>query len=249
MRKKRGIEMTNRTAEASPLFYARVAGFLYMFIIIIGVLNGIFIDSKLIVSGNDAATANNIIANDLLFRTGIASILILYASVVVLSWALYVILKKVNKNLALLAMLLRSGEAILGAATVLISFIVVLLLNGQGYSTVFKTEQLHALAGLFLNVRTAGLDIVLLFVGLGGAVFCYLFLKSRYVPKILAVWGIFTYLSMIILSFISILLPNHPAMIEIILYSLGGFFELIFGFWLLFKGVNVSSGITTETVR
>ena len=168
-------ELTNRTAEASPLVYARVAGFVYMLIIIIGVFNGIFIDFKLIVSGNDAATANNIMANGLLFRTGIASILILYASVVVLSLALYVILKTVNKNLALLAMLLRLGEAILGGATVLISFIVVLLLNGKGYSTVFETEQLQALAGLFLDVRTAGLDIVLLFVGLGGTVFCYLF--------------------------------------------------------------------------
>lgn len=235
----RGIEMTNRTAEASPLIYARVAGFLYMLIIIIGVLNGIFIDSKLIVSGNDAATANNILANDLLFRTGIASILILYASVVVLSWALYIILKKVNKNLALLAMLLRSAEAVLGGATVLISFIVLGLLNGNGYSTVFETEQLQALIGLFLNVRTAGLDIVLIFVGLGGTVFCYLFFKSKYIPRILAAWGIFTYLSMLILAFISILLPNHPEMIEIVLYAQGGFFELIIGFWLLIKGVNV----------
>jgi hypothetical protein len=210
-----------------------------MFIIIIGVLNGTFIDSKLIVSGNDAATANNIIANELLFRIGIASILILYAGVVVLSWALYVILKKENKYLALLGMLFRSGEAILGAATVLISFIVLLLLNGKGYSAVFETEQLQALVGVFLHVRTAGLDIVLLFVGLGGTIFCYLFLKSKYVPIILAVWGILTYLSMIILSLISILLPDHPAMLEIVLFSLGAFFELIFGFWLLFKGVKV----------
>ncbi len=139
-------------------------------------------------------------------------------------------------------MLLRSGEAILGASTVLISFIVLLLLNGKGYSTVFETEQLQALVGLFLNVRNAGLDIVLIFVGLGGTVFCYLFFKSKYVPRILAAWGIFTYLSMLILSFVSILLPNHPAMIETVLYALGGFFELIFGFWLLFKGVNVQQG-------
>jgi len=198
-----------------------------------------FVDSKLIVSGNDAVTANNIMANDLLFRIGIAGVLIIYTSVVVLSLALYVILKTVNKNLALLAMLLRSGEAILGSVTVLISFIVLLLLNGKGYSTIFETEQLQALVGLFLNVRTAGLDIVLIFVGLGGTVFCYLFFKSKYVPRILAAWGIFTYLSMLILSFVSILLPNHPAMIEIVLYALGTFFELIFGFWLLFKGVNV----------
>ena len=167
--------MTNHTAQASATSYARVAGFLYIFIIIIGILNGIFIDSKLIVSGNDAITATNIIANDLLFRTGIVSILILYASVVVLSLALYVILKPVNKNLALLAMLLRFGEAILGGATVLISFIILLLLNGKGYSTVFTTETIAGFGWVISSqVRTAGLDIVLLFVGLGGAIFCYL---------------------------------------------------------------------------
>jgi hypothetical protein len=231
--------MTNRTSEASPLFYARVAGFAYLLIIIISILNVNFVDSRLIVSGNDAATANNIVANDLLFRIGIVSVLIVYTSVVVLSMALYVVLKTVNKNLALLAMLLRSGEAILGSATVLISFIVLLLLNGKGSSTGFETEQLQALVGLFLNVRTAGLDIVLIFVGLGGTVFCYLFFISKYVPRILAAWGILTYFSMLILSFVSILLPDHPAMIEIVLYALGTFFELIFGFWLLFKGVNV----------
>jgi hypothetical protein len=237
--KSGGTEMTNRTSEASPRIYARVAGFAYLLIIIIAMLNESFIDAKLIVSGNDAATANNIMANDLLFRIGIAGVLILYTSVVVLSWALYVILKTVDKNLALLAMLFRSGEAILGGATVLLSFVVLLLLNGKGYSTVFETEQLQALAGLFLNVRTAGLDIVLIFVGLGGTIFCYLFFKSRYVPRILAAWGIFTYLSMLVLSFVSILLPNHPVMIETVLYAFGGGFELIFGFWLLIRGVNV----------
>jgi hypothetical protein len=230
--------MTNRTAEASPLIYARVAGLAYVLIIILGIFCVGFIDSKLIVPSNNAATANYIMANDLLFRIGIAGILILYASVVVLSWALYVILKTVNKNLALLALLLRSGEAILGGATVLISFIVLLLLNGEDYSTIFEAEQLQALAGLFLNVRTAALDIVLIFVGLGGTVFCYLFFKSKYVPGILAAWGIFTYLSMLVLALINILLPNRPEMIEIVLFAVGSFFEIIFGFWLLFKGVN-----------
>ena len=230
--------MTYRTAEASPLNYARVAGLAYVLIIILGIFCVGFIDSKLIVPSNNAATANNIMANDLLFRISIAGVLILYASVVVLSWALYVILKTVNKNLALLALLLRSGEAILGGATVLISCIVLLLLNGEDYSTVFETEQLQALAGLFLNLRTAALDIVLIFVGLGGTVFCYLFFRSKYVPGILAAWGIFTYLSMLVLALINILLPNRPGMIETILFAMGALFELIIGFWLLFKGVN-----------
>lgn len=234
--------MTNRTAEASQLIYARVAGLAYVLIIILGIFCVGFIDSKLIVPSNDAATANNIMANDLLFRISIAGVLVMYAIVVVLSWSLYIILKTVNKNVALLAMLLRSGEAILGGATVLISFIVLLLLNGEDYSTVFEIEQLQALAGLFLNVRDAALDIVLIFVGVGGTVFCYLFFKSKYVPQILAAWGIFTYLSMLALALINITLPNRPEMIESVLFALGAFFELIFGFWLLFKGVNLQQG-------
>jgi hypothetical protein len=234
----RKIDMINNTTEASPLYYAKIAGFFYMIIIIIGVLSGAFIDSEIIVPGDNALTVSNIIANDLLFRIGIVSILILYASVVVLSWALYVILKEVNKNLALLAMLLRLSEAILGAATVLISFTILLLLNKEVYSPMYDIKQLQALVGVFLNVRTAGLDIVLLFVGLGGTIFLYLFFKARIVPRILAIWGIFTYVSMIVLSFISILYPEHPEMLEIIFYSIGGLFELIFGFWLLVKGVK-----------
>ena len=170
--------MTNGIAETSPLVYARVAGFAYLITIIIGILNGIFVDSRLIVSGDDAATTNNIMANDFLFRIGIAGVLILYAGVVVLSHALYETLKSVNKKLALLAMYLRLAEAILGGATVLLSFIILALLYGADYSTVFTTEQLQALVGLFLNVRTTGLVIVLVFAGLGGTIFCYLFLMS-----------------------------------------------------------------------
>jgi len=232
--------MTKQNGNKSLLFYARVVGCLYMFIIIIGIINGIFIDSNLIVSGNDSETVNNILANELLFRIGILSILVMYAGVVILSWALYVLLKNVNRNLALLALLFRSGEAILGAVTMVISFIILLLINGEADTEVLETGKLDNLVGAFLNVRTAGLDIVLLFVGLGGTIFCYLFLISMYVPKILAFWGIFTYLSMIVLALISILFPNHPAMLEIVLYSLGGLFELVFGFWLLIKGVKLN---------
>ncbi len=239
--------MKNHPAEASLRVYARVAGFAYLFIIIIAILNVIFIDSKLIVAGNDAVTAHNITANDLLFRIGITGVLCMYASVVVLSWALYVILKTVNKTLALLALLLRSAEAILGSATVLISFIALLLLNGTDYSSIFKTDHLQALVGLFLSVRTAGLDIVLIYVGLGGAVFCYLFFISKCIPRILAAWGIFTYLSMLILAIISILFPNHPEMIETVLYTLGTLFEVLLGVWLLFKGVNIQETEIRET--
>jgi hypothetical protein len=229
--------MTNNTVDATLQKAARVAGLAYVLIIVLAILKVNFLESNLIVSGNDAATTNNIMANELLFRIGVVSEIIMFLLVVILSLALYVILKTVNKNLALAALLFRFGETIIGAVvTVLSGLIPLLLLNSEA---VFETEQLQALVGLFLNLRIAGLDIVLIFVGLGGTVFCYLFFKSKYVPGILAAWGIFTYLSMLVLALINILLPNRPEIIEIVLFALGTFFELIFGFWLLFKGVNV----------
>jgi len=229
--------MTNQTADASIQKAAKVAGLAYVLIIVLAILKVNFLEPNLIVSENDAATANNIMANELLFRIGVVSEIIMFLLVVILSLALYIILKTVSKILALAALFFRFGEAIIGVVvTVLSGLIPLLLLNSEA---VFETEQLQALVGLFLKVRTAGLDIVLIFVGLGGSVFCYLFFSSKYVPGILAAWGIFTYLSMLILSLVSILFPNHPVMIETVLYTLGGFFELIFGLWLLFKGVNV----------
>ena len=229
--------MTNHTAETSPLVYARVAGLSYVTTILLGIFSVNFVESNLIVSGNDAATVNNIMANELLFRVGIASEIMMYVLVVLLSLALYVILKTVNRNLALLALLWRLGEAIIGGGvTVLSGLIPLLLLNSEA---VFETEQLQTLIGLFLDVRNAGLDVVLIFIGMGGTLFCYLFFKSKYVPRILAAWGMLTYLTILILSFVSILLPNLPETIKMAFYAPGGLFELIFGFWLLFKGVNI----------
>jgi len=229
--------MTTRAADAIQQKAARVAGLAYVLIIVLAILKVNFLESNLIVSGDDAATANNIMANELLFRIGVAGEIIMFVLVVLLSLALYVILKTVNKNLALAALFLRFGEAIIGGVvTVLSGLIPLLLLDSEA---VFETKQLHALVGLFLNIRTAGLDIVMIFMGPGGIIFCYLFLKSKYVPGILAVWGIITYSTMLILSFVNILFPNLPEMISIVLYTPGALFELIFGFWLFFKGVKV----------
>jgi len=229
--------MTNRTAETSPLVYARVAGLAYVIIILLGMFGVGFVESKLVVPGNDGATVNNIVANGLLFRISIYSEIMMFVLVILLSLALYVILKTVNRNLALLALLWRLGEAIIGGGiTVLSGLIPLLLLNGDG---AFETEQLQALVGLFLQVRNAGLDVVLIFIGMGGTLFCYLFFKSRYVPRLLAIWGMVTYLSMLMIASISILSPNLPETIKMAFYVPGGLFEILFGSWLLIKGINV----------
>lgn len=231
--------MTAQPPKASPILYARVAGVAYLVIMGVAMLYGGLVESKLIVSGNDVATANNILVHQSLFRLGIVLVLMIYVSVVVASWALYVILRTVDENLALLALLFRSAEAIVGGATVLTSFAVLYVLAGNGPSNPFEPQQLQALAGRLIDVRTAGLDIVLILIGIGATVFCYLLFKSKYIPRPLAAWGIFTYLSMLSLGLVSILFPNHPLLLETVLYGVGGSFEFVFGLWLLFKGIDL----------
>jgi len=229
--------MTHPTADTSQRNAAKIAGLMYVFIILLGVLKISFLEPALIVPGDASAPVSANGSSELLFRIGIVSETTMYVLVIFLSLALYIILKPVNRNLALAALFLRFGEGIIGAViTVISGLIPLLLINGAAG---IETVQLQALGLIFQNVRIAGLDIVLIFIGLGGTIFCYLFFISKYVPRLLAAWGIFTYLSMLILALISILFPDHPVIIETVLYASGGLFELIFGLWLLFKGVNI----------
>jgi len=230
--------LTHHTPETSLSVYARIAGLAYILVIALGIVSAGFLVESNIIAGNDAGTVSNIKAHELLFRVGILGEIIMYALVVLLSLALYVILKTVNRHLALLALLWRLGEAITGAVvTVLGGLIPLLLLAGDAR---LEPDQVQALVGLFLDVRATGLDVVLIFVGMGGTLFCYLFYRSRYVPRILAAWGMFTYLSMLVLAITSMLQPNLSQTVKMIFYAPGALFEILFGLWLLIKGVNLT---------
>ena len=216
----------------------RAAGLLYLLIIVIGVLNSVFIDARLIDHGDINLTINNITANEFLFRVGIFCELVLYVLVIVLSVLLYLILKNVNKNLALTAMVFRAGEGLLGAAVALTGFVVLDLLNKQFNMASVDNVQIDYLIGALLSARADGLYIVLVLIGIGGTLFLYLFYQSSFVPKTLSVWGMVTYLSMLILSLVNILFPELPGIIAMVLYGVGTLFELTFGFWLLIGGID-----------
>jgi hypothetical protein len=229
--------MNTANVETSLTVYARLAGLTYVLIILIGIFSVSYIDSNLIVPGDDAATVSNILVNELQFRLCVLSEIFMYVLVILLSLALYVILRRVDKNLALLALLWRFGEAIVGVGIAVLSGIIPLLLLNREYA--LDAEQMQSLIGLFLAVRSGGLDIVLIFVGVGGTLFCYLLFKSKLIPRILSAWGMLTYLSMLILACVSILVPGIPESTKMILYTPGGLFEIVIGLWLLVKGINV----------
>ncbi len=230
-------EMPSIKENNEVALYARVAGFSYLATILLGIFSVNLITAKLIVPGDIAKTISNISSNSWLFRFGVASEFMMYALVILLAHALFVVLKSVNQNLALLALLWRLTEAIVGSALTVASGILPLLLMDTGAA--LEDNQLHALVDSLLTVRSAGLDVVLLFIGLGGTIFCYLFWKSHLVPRILAAWGMLTYLSMLILSMTSLLIPIDEST-KLIFFAPGGLFEIVFGLWLLVKGVAVA---------
>ncbi len=231
--------MTRGISNASLQRAARIAGLAYLLIIVTSMAVVISTDTQIVVSGDVGATIENIRDNELLYRFGAAYDLVMFPSVIVLSMALYVILKRVSRNLALLALLWRLGEAFVGVITVLASLVILHLLGGAGSSTGLAPGQLPAFVEMLLHVRAAGLEILTVFLCLGTIVFCYLFLKSRYIPRALSVWGMGACLFLLVVTFLGILSPDLPAVVNTVSVVPVVLFELAIGLWLLFKGVNL----------
>ncbi len=148
-----------------------------------------FVRAHLIVLNDAVQTAHNIVASERLFRISIATDLCGFASDAVLAAAFYVLLKPVNRGIALFASFARLADAAILGVITLNSFVVLRLLSGADYLRAFQTDQLQALARLFLGVHISGYQIGLIFACLGSTCTSYLLLKSRYVPRPLAASG------------------------------------------------------------
>ncbi|MFC1524275.1 DUF4386 domain-containing protein [Thermodesulfobacteriota bacterium] len=233
--------MTTHPVDKSQHKAARVAGFMFLFSFIVPTLNWAFVLSKLIVPENVMATANNIMANELQFRTGLTIELIMAVGLVVLALALYIILKPVNRNLALLALLWKLVEATIAAVIVLITFIALQLLNGAEHITGFTPEQLQATVGFLLNEHTVLYSFPMVFLGLDMMVFSYLLFRSKYIPRTLAGFGILSFALIFIHSLTTLIAPEcaMKLTVQTICYTPSGLFEIIIGIWLLVKGLNI----------
>ena len=231
--------------ETSQQYVAKVAGFMFLFAFIVPTLNWALILSKFIIPGNFIATGNNVMANYFLFRISISIELIMSIGLVVLGVTLYIILKSINKNRALLALSLKLIEASIVAIITLGSFIALQTLTGDVLMKAFTTEQLQASTGFILNKHTILYSIPMVFLGLDMMLFSYLFLKSKYIPRILAIFGILSFALILILSIMYILVPKYAAMPinQIIFWFPSGIFEIIIGIWLLSKGLKFQSQI------
>lgn len=233
-------KMENQTTITSQYKAARLAGLLYLIAMATGLFAEFYVHfpSSLIVSEDAAKTASNIIANERLYRIGIANNIITFAIDVALIWALYVLLKPVNRNLALLAVFFRLVETTMACIAIINYYVAMQFVSDADHLKVFDSNQIQALSILH-DTYALTFIVVAIFLGLGSTVFNYLLFKSGYIPKVLAAWGIFASLLLLISQFVIIIFPEVEKTIIPACYGPIAIDEIALGFWLLFKGVNI----------
>ena len=226
--------MMERIADTSPSPRARITGVVYLLYFLTAVF-GEFFGRGLVVSGDAAATANNILAHQPLFRLGLATGLIATACYVAVTALFYDLFKHVNRSLSLLAAFFSLvGCAILAFASLFRIGPLVVLGGGQ-YLSAFKVEQLRALAFLFLELYGQAVNICFVFFGVYCLLIGYLIFKSAFLPRILGVLMAFAGSGW--LTFLSPPLANY---LSPYIQVLGVFAEGSLMLWLLVMGVNVA---------
>ena len=225
---------TSRYMDISLQASALVAGLGLLFMTILAPIANFGVIEKLIVPGNAASTANNIVASAGLFRMGIGIFLIVAILDVVVAWAFYILLKPVNNSFSLLAAWFRVVYAAVLAFAVNNLLIVLRFVNGADYLEAFETSQMYAQLMLFLNAFTDGWDLGLLIFGLHLLVIGYLAFKSGYIPKILSILVIVAGLGYTKDGVGQILLPNYT--VSLAMFTFIG--EVLLIFWLLWRGIK-----------
>jgi hypothetical protein len=225
--------MVERVAAASPRPRTRITGIVYLLYFLTAVFSMLFLKG-LVVDGDAASTANNILAHESFFRLGIATGLIATACYVAVTALFYELFKPVNRSFSLLAAFFSLvGCAILAFAS-LFQLAPLVVLGGGQYLRVFNVEQLRALASLFLKMYGLGLSICFVFFGVYCLLIGYLIFKSSFLPRILGVPMAFAGLGW--LTFLFPPLANYLSPYNLVLGFLA---ELALMLWLLVMGVDV----------
>jgi len=227
----------------SSMRTAKIAGLFYLIFILLLPL-ATSIRSQLIVFGDAAATAQKITANELLFRISFITELVSALFFVLAAWALYVLLKRVNKNLALLFLLLNLCGVAIECISVLNLSTALSLLSGADYLAVFSTDQLQTQSLLYVDMYTNGFMIAQIFFGAWLLPLGYLVYRSGFLPRFLGVLLIIDFFGVLIWFLQFFLLPEA----DVISYpglAAGFIAEVSLTLWLLAKGVKDNGPAST----
>jgi hypothetical protein len=225
--------MTERIAKSSPRLKARITGVFYLITILTGIFAQGFVSERLVVQGNAAATATNILTHSGLFQLGFAVYLIEMACQIAMTALFYELLKPAGRSVSLLAAFLGLAGCVIKTFSRVFFIAPLFVLGGAHYLSVFSAEQLQALALLFLKVNDRGAGGALVFFGFYALLTGYLILRSTFLPRILGVVSVIAGLGW--LSFLYLPL-GYRLFPFVAAFGLLGAAALIV--WLLVKGVD-----------
>ncbi len=231
------MNTTKESPQGTNKKTARIAGFLYLwFIIFMATANAVG-RTGIIVDGDAAATAANIIAKGTLFRIGFVCDLLSALLFLLTAWALYALLKQVNRYLAPLFLLLNLCGVAVQCFSMILLYAALPLVSGGGYLAAFSTDQLNAQAMFFLGLYKAGFTSAQLFFGAWTLPLGYLVFKSGFLPKALGVMLMLDCLAVLIWFFQFFFLPSYPA-ISYPCYAVSFIAEFSLTLWLLIMGAK-----------
>jgi hypothetical protein len=217
---------------------ARVAGAVYLLLVLTGPFTLIYLPNKLIVRGNATATANNILAHEMLFRVGIVAELIGAVIFICLAVALYRLFSGVNKTQATLMVAFVLVSSTVGFMNALNNVAALLLVRGSDFLAIIDKPQRDAFGMLFVRLHGQGNAINEMFWGLWLLPLALLVYRSRFLPRFLGLWLAFGGFAYVILCLTSLLLPQYQDKV-FTLFQPAFFGELAFMLWLLIKGAKV----------
>ena len=233
--------MAERSSVTSPQVYARIGGVLYLIIIAAGATGELFVRGSQVVSGNAAATANNILASPYLWRAGVAGDLVMHVCDVGLMLVFYVLLRPVSRTLAMLAVLFNLVQTSVLVANKLNLVLPLFLLADAGYLQAFTPEQRQALSYVAIRTHDYGFGFGLIFFGVECVVVGYLIIRSWYLPRALGVMMQVAGACYVINSFAVILYPPLGSKLFPFILLPPFVAELSLALWLLIKGVDVAA--------
>jgi Domain of unknown function (DUF4386) len=217
---------------------ARTAGFIYLSMIFVAPFSMLYVPGKLIVRGNAAATADNILAHETMFRLSIFGDLIGQVIFICLGVAFYRLLRDVNKTWALLMTGFVLASAAVCFLNVLNDIAALILFRGGDFLVVFDKPQRDALAMFFLRLYNNGQFIAEVFWGLWLFPLGLLIYRSGFIPRFIGVWLMINCFGWLALSFTALFfLNNYNALFGYLQPLLFG--EMALMLYLLIKGAKV----------
>ena len=225
--------------EVNPQVCARVGGILYLVIIAAGLFGELGVRHRLVVSGDAAATAANILASEGLWRVGVVGDLVMHVCDIPLMVIFYVLLKPINKYLALLGVLFTLVQTAALVAFKLHLLVALFLAGDPGYLNAFQPAQRQALMYVFIKADGYGFGIGLIFFGCSCLIVGHLIWRSSYLPRTIGAMMQIGGVCYLANSFALLLSPRVAAALSPAILVPSGVAELSLCLWLLLKGVDV----------